>query len=120
MKQICFLLSVAALSSVILVLFLLFCSPLCHEYTCGFSLHLILPLCPWKSQSPHAYLEKSVPMNFKVQLESHLLLEPFPKHLSLSPSALLQHPGWYCIYCSLSLFLITRILCVYLISPTRL
>lgn len=61
-----------------------------------------------------------VPMNFKAQLESHLLLEPFPKHLSLSPSALLQHPGWYFIYFSLSLFLITRILCVYLISPTRL
>lgn len=45
-----------------------------------FSLFIFISLSPCKSRHPHIYFGKSYPF-FKAQCESHLLCEPFHKHL---------------------------------------
>lgn len=118
MKQICFLLSVAVLSSVILGLFHLSAM---NRPVVSLSLRFNLAALPLEKPQSSCLPWEIVLMNFKAQLECHLLLEPFPKHLSLFlPLHFFSILVGTVPVIAITLLLITRIICVYLISPTRL
>ena len=78
---------------------------------------LILPLHPWKSHSPHAYLGKSYSWTSRLSLKAIFCLNPFP-NTSVSFTLCTSSAFWLVLYtAAITLFLITRIICVYLISP---
>lgn len=92
-------------------------------YSCYFG-HLNAVNTPTGSLTFHLNL----PLHLEKPQFSCLLCEIIPSPTwtlsqtpgSLSPSALCWHYGWYCFYCSRSLFLITRIICAHLIFSAKL